>query len=172
MLLSWNQPLSDKPNYDAAIDESDPAAIRAAIVETWTKFLDGLDLLDPANWSVVFASLITEAGGFTLYPTTRRETGKGRDGLNVITIKEWAAQYERVADASYAGVDPRYPDAERHAEAEEKFYDGCDAHREMMANSLKGARNHAALAAILRSREAQGFPICFATKAGRSTRPT
>ena len=174
MLLSWNQPLSDKPNYDAAIDESDPAAIRAAIVETWTKFLDSLDLLDPANWSVVFAYLITEDGGFTLYPTTRREPGKGRDDLSVtLTIKEWAAQYERVADASYAGVDPLYPDAERHAEAEERLYDGCDAHREMIANSLKGARNHAALAARFSALEKrEGFAICFATKAGRSTRPT
>ena len=174
MLLTWNQPLSDKPNYDAEIDESDPAAIRAAIVETWTKFLDGLDLRDPANWSIVLAHFVTEVGSVTLYPTKREEPGKGRDDLSVtLTIRDWATRYETLADASYAGVDRQYPDAERHPSAVEKFHDGCDAHREMMANSLKGARNHPALAARFSALERrEGFAICFAIKAGPSTRPT
>jgi hypothetical protein len=173
-MLTWNQPLPGKPNYDAEIDESDPAAIRGAIVETWTKFLDGLDLLDPASWSVVFAYLVTEIGGVTLYPTTREEPGKGRDDLSVtLTILDWATRYETLADESYAGVDRQNPDAERRPEAEEKFHGGCDAHREMMANSLKGALNHAALTARYSALEKrEGFAICFATKARPFTRPT
>jgi hypothetical protein len=173
-MLSWNQKLSDKSSYDAELDKSDPVAIDAAIVETWTKFLDGLDLLDPANWSIALACLVTEAGGFTLYPTTRDQPAKGRDDLSVtLTIKEWATQYERLADASNTGVDLQNPDAERHPSADETFHDRCDAHREMMANSLKGARNHPALAARFSALEKrEGFAICFAVKTGPSTRPT
>jgi hypothetical protein len=74
-MLTWRKSPGGKWRYDTRLVESDPASIRAAIVEAWNKFLDGLDALAPDRWSIVLGYLEVE-GAITLYATTRENPGE------------------------------------------------------------------------------------------------
>jgi hypothetical protein len=139
-MLVWTELYSNKPNYRASLDRSDPAGVSAAIVEVWTKFLDVLGAVTSDRWSIVLAYLVAETGHSTLYPTTREAPDNGMDDLSVaIEIKDWAFEYGDISDESYEGVDPDDPEASPSPEAEAIFERKYNALVKKMAKSLKDA---------------------------------
>jgi hypothetical protein len=137
-MLTWDTPFRDKPDYHAELGESDAAGIKSAIVETWSKFLDGLDAVPPERWSIVLAYLVAETGSVLLYPTTRGNPGSGQDDLSVtLHVYDWAAEYEEFSDALYEGIDPEDPEAAPSAAADAKFERQYNAYLKKMAKSLK-----------------------------------
>jgi hypothetical protein len=156
-MLTWTTPFPDKPDYHAELGASDPAGINAAIVEAWSKFLDGLDAVPPQRWSIVLAYLVAETGSVSLYPTTRANPGSGMDDLSVtLRIYDWAAEYEEFSDALYEGVDPEEPEAAPSSAAEASFERKYKAFLKKMAKALKDALTDPALAprsAALKKRE-------------------
>jgi hypothetical protein len=139
-MLVWTELYPNKPNYHANLDRSDPAGVGAALVEVWTKLLDGLGVVAPDRWSIILAYLVTETGSVTLYPTTREAPDNGMDDLSVaIDIKDWAFEYGDISDESYEGVDPDDPEASPSPKAEAIFERKCNALLKKMAKSLKDA---------------------------------
>jgi hypothetical protein len=146
-MLTWTEPFPGKPNYHASQETSDPAGVHAAIVETWTMFLDHLDAVSAESWTMILAYLIVEIGGLTLYPTTREEPGKGMDNLRVMLgIRALTAEYATISDEFYAGVDPDDETAQPGAKAEAKFDRKYQALLKKMAKSLKDAMTDPSLA--------------------------
>ena len=156
-MLIWTQPFRDKPDYHARLGRSDPAGIDAAIVEAWTKFLDGLEALDPERWSIVLAYLVAEIGSLSLYPTTREEPGLGMDDLAVrLGIDEWIEIYVEISDESYEGIDPDDQETSPDPKVEAKFERKYNALVKTMARSLKDALVAPSLAprfAVLKKRD-------------------
>jgi hypothetical protein len=143
-MLTWKTPFRGKPDYHAELGPSDKAGINAALVETWTKFLDDLDSVPPDRWTIVLAYLVTETGDVTLYPTTRENPGDGMDDLSVsLCVYDWAAEYGELSDADLADADPEaLPDPQAETEFERNYH----ALLEKMATSLKDALSDPALA--------------------------
>jgi hypothetical protein len=143
-MLDWSGSSRGKPNYFAKLDRTDAAGISAAIVEAWTKFLDGLDAVAPEKWSIVLAYLVIEAGDIALYPTTREQPGEGMETLSVnLGIKDWAYEYVDFADKYHEGANPETgPDARAGAIFERKY----NALLKKMARALKEALADPALA--------------------------
>jgi hypothetical protein len=139
-MLIWRGTPRNKLEFDATLDHSDTAGIKAAIVEMWAKFLEELDAVPSDKWSIVLAYLVTETGSVTLYPTTREQTMEGMDDLSVLlSIKDWAVEYGEISDESYAGVDPEDPESSPSPEAETTFERKYKVLLKKMVKSVKDA---------------------------------
>jgi hypothetical protein len=162
-MLIWRQSPGGRWHYDARLVQSDPATIRAAIVEAWNKFLDGLDALAPDSWSIVLGYLVVEDGTITLYATTRENPGEWIDELSVmLSINDWGSRYEKIAGTAHQGAEHEDPHSEPGATSAEKFERAYKSLLRMMARSLKDALTDPALAdrfAALKKRK--GFAIYY-----------
>ena len=139
-MLTWTEPDRGKPSYFATLDRSDPAGIDAAIVEAWTKLLDGLDALAPASWSIIIAYLVVETGCFSLYPATREDLHNKIDDLWVsLNVHDWMMEYGDIHDESYAGIEPDDMETSPGPKAEARFERRYRALLKKMARALKEA---------------------------------
>jgi hypothetical protein len=147
LMLTWTEPFPGTPDYHASLETSDPAGVHAAIVETWTKFLDHLDAVPAESWTMILAYLVVETGGLTLYPSTREEPGEGMDNLSVtLSIDDWAAECGKIADECYGGADPDIESVQADPKADARYERQYDALLKKMARSLKDALTDPALA--------------------------
>jgi hypothetical protein len=146
-MLNWTIPFHGRPDYHSVLESSSPTGIHAALVETWRKFLDGLEAVAPENWSIILAYLVVENGRVRLYPTTREAPGDGVDNFSVtLGIGAWRAEYATISEEFHAGVDPDDETAQPGAKAEAKFDRKYQALLKKMAKSLKDAKTDPSLA--------------------------
>jgi hypothetical protein len=162
-MLTWRQSFRGKSHYDATLVQSDPASIRAAIVEAWNKFLDGLDSLAPDSWSIVLGYLVVEGGAITLYATTRENPGEWIEELSVMfSINDWGARYEKIAAILHQGAEDEDPQPESDAASDKKFERAYKSLLKMMAKSLKDALTDPALAVrVAALKKRKGFAIYY-----------
>jgi hypothetical protein len=162
-MLTWRQSFRGKSHYDSTLVQSDPASIRAAIVEAWNKFLDGLDSLAPDSWSIVLGYLVVEGGAITLYATTRENPGEWIEELSVMfSINDWGARYEKIAAILHQGAEDEDPQPESDAASDKKFERAYKSLLKMMAKSLKDALTDPALAVrVAALKKRKGFAIYY-----------